>query len=344
MKVGIRIPAFAPVPVVGAIVRDCEAAGFDAAGFLDSQMITRDVFVVLAHAASITSSIRLMPAVTNPLSRHVTVLASAIRSVADIAPGRTELWLGRGFSSVNLVGLPYATVAQLGESVSRLRRLLAGEWDVIPGAHTRMHAGDGTRIPIILAATGPRALRLAGAVADGVLVSVGNEMSALESARDLVHTGAREAGRDPANLRIIVNLRTVIRDDREQARAWASPLCAHELSETDWLASHGIDVHGLETPSELTRLYPDHFHAEDWEQAVRLSSFLPADLRARMSDLLGMIGTPEDCVRCLRRLQLAGFDEVYMQTVGTMNFPESEIRAFRETIGPALTDSDTIPM
>jgi len=77
-------------------------------------------------------------------------------------------------------------------------------------------------------------------------------------------------------------------------------------------------------------------HAEDWERAIELSSFLPPDLRGRMCDALGMIGTPADSLRSLQGLRAAGFDEVYMQTVGTMNFPESEIRAFRETVGPAI--------
>jgi 5,10-methylenetetrahydromethanopterin reductase len=343
MRVGIRIPAFAPVPEVVAVVRDCEAAGFDAAGFLDSQMITRDVFVVLAAAATATRHIRLMPAVTNPLSRHITILASAIRSVADLAPGRTELWLGRGFSSVNLVGLPYATVSQLRAAVTDLRRLLAGEWDVCEGAHSRMYAGDGTHVPIILAATGPRALRLGGAVADGVLINVGSRMETLKRAAAIVADGARETGRDPATVRLIANLRTVIRADREEARAWASPLCAHQLSDPAWLDETGIDAAGLQTPNELDKLYPDYFHAEDWQRAIELSAFLPSDLRGRMCDALGLIGTPDDCLRGLLALQDAGFDEVYMQTVGTMNFPQAEIRAFRDVIGPALAARTAAP-
>src|SRR5207253_8052290 len=134
------------------------AAGFDGVGYIDSQMSTRDVFVVLAHAAAGTRRLRLFPAVTNPLTRHVSVLASAARTLADLAPGRTELWLGRGYSSANLVGLPYATVAQLRQTVRDYRRLLAGEWDVFPGVHTHMYPGDGTAVPIVLAASGPRTL------------------------------------------------------------------------------------------------------------------------------------------------------------------------------------------
>jgi hypothetical protein len=51
---------------------------------------------------------------------------------------------------------------------------------------------------------------------------------------------------------------------------------------------------------------------------------------------VGVISTPDDCVQRLRDLQEAGFNEVYLQTVGTMNFPDAEIRAFGETIRPAL--------
>src|SRR5437879_7080051 len=125
MQVSIRVPPFAPVPEVTEFTQRCEAAGFDGVGYIDSQMITRDVFVVLAHAAAGTRRLRLFPAVTNPLTRHVSVLASAARTLADLAPGRTELWLGRGYSSANLVGLPYATVAQLRQTVRDYRRLLA---------------------------------------------------------------------------------------------------------------------------------------------------------------------------------------------------------------------------
>ncbi|HTE85230.1 MAG TPA: hypothetical protein VK821_10895 [Dehalococcoidia bacterium] len=61
--------------------------------------------------------------------------------------------------------------------------------------------------------------------------------------------------------------------------------------------------------------------------------------RTVLTRAFGAIGTPDDFLQRLRELQEAGFDEVYMQTVGTMNFPDAEIRAFGETIGPALSAS-----
>lgn len=336
MDISIRVPPFAPVPEVAAFVRRCEEAGFDGVGLIDSQMIGRDVYVALAQAAAATSRVRLFPAVSNPLTRHVSVLASAAVSLDDLAPGRTELWLGRGFSSANLVGLPYATVRQMREAIGQFRRLVAGEWDVFPGAHTYMQPARGQHVPIVLAASGPRAIRLAGEVADGLLLAVGGRLEAIKEGRRLMEEGARAAGRDPSEIKLTVCLVTSIRPEREEAHTWASPLCAHRLRDKEWLKAAGIDGGDLTTPDELRELYPDYFHAEDWPRAVRLSSFVPADLRARMCDAIGLIGDPDDAVRKLEELREAGFNNVFLQTVGTMNFPEAEARAFAERIGPAL--------
>ena len=67
--------------------QDVEAGGFDGAGILDSQLLCRDTFVTLGQAASATSRLALFPAVTNPFTRHVSVLAGAMQTVEELAPG-----------------------------------------------------------------------------------------------------------------------------------------------------------------------------------------------------------------------------------------------------------------
>ena len=336
MQVSIRVPPFAPVPEVTRFTQRCEEAGFDGVGFIDSQMITRDVFVVLAHAAAATSRVRLVPAVTNPQTRHVSVLASAARSLADLAPDRVEIWFGRGFSSTNMVGLPQATTAQLRRTIEQYRGLLAGDWDVFPGAHTHMYSGDRTQVPIVLAASGPKTLRLGGELADGVVMAVGGQPGALLEARRHVEEGAQASGRPAGSVRLIACVPATIREDREEARAWAAPMAAHHAGDADWLRAMGIEADPMTPPEELINLYPDFFHAEDWDRALELAKFLPDDLRAQLCDATGIIGTPDDAVQRLRELDAAGFDEVFLMTVGTMNFPEAEMEAFAETIGPAL--------
>ena len=124
MRVSLRISPYAPVQEVIDFTRSCEEAGFDGVGFLDSAMINRDVFVTLGLAAANTSRMFLASAVTNPISRHVSTIASSAVTIDDLAPGRVQLWIGRGFSAVNLSGLPAATTRQLGDSVRQLRNLL----------------------------------------------------------------------------------------------------------------------------------------------------------------------------------------------------------------------------
>ena len=100
LKIDLRVPPCAPATDVAKFVRQCEEAGFDGVGILDSQMLERDVFVNMAFAVQATSRIRVASAVTNPVTRHLSVLASAAKTVAELAPDRVEFWIGRGYSSV----------------------------------------------------------------------------------------------------------------------------------------------------------------------------------------------------------------------------------------------------
>ncbi len=70
VQVSLRIPGTAPMPELIELIQDVEAAGFDGAGILDSQLLCRDTFVTMALASAHTSALTLFPAVTNPLTRH----------------------------------------------------------------------------------------------------------------------------------------------------------------------------------------------------------------------------------------------------------------------------------
>jgi 5,10-methylenetetrahydromethanopterin reductase len=84
------------MPELIKLIQDVEAAGFDGAGILDSQLLCRDTFVTMGLAAAHTSALTLFPAVTNPLTRHVSALASPIQTVEDLAPGRIKVAIGTG--------------------------------------------------------------------------------------------------------------------------------------------------------------------------------------------------------------------------------------------------------
>jgi 5,10-methylenetetrahydromethanopterin reductase len=335
MQVYLRVSPFAPLNEVVPFIQRVEAAGFDGVGFLDSQMINRDMFVTMALAAAATSHVKLITAVTNPVTRHVSVLANAVTSIDDVAPGRVCLWIGRGFSAVNLAGRPMATTKELHDSISQLRRLIAGEWNAIPGVESHMRSG-GKVVPVYLAAEGPRTIRLAGEVADGLLLAATYEPERWQAARDLVAEGAKAAGRDPSDVAVCVSLLTCIRPTREEALRDAGPLLTLRLNQPEWLAAHGIDAGGMRTPRALLELYPDPMHTEDQAAALTAAETVPLELRARIADVLGIVDTPDHALERLRQLAAAGVSEVYLRTVNTLSFPEGEVEAYAGGLGEAV--------
>ena len=335
MQVYLRVSPYAPVNDVIAFTREVEQAGFDGIGYLDSQMINRDLFVTMGLAAAATSRIKLITAVTNPVTRHVSVIANAATTVDDVAPGRVQVWIGRGSSAVNLAALPEATTKQMRESITQLRALIAGEWNAIPGVESRMRTG-GRRIPVYLAAAGPRTTRLAGEVADGLLMAGSMEPRRWQQARDLVTEGAKAAGRDPAQLGLCVSVLTCIRPTREEALRDAGPLLVLRLDQPEWLAAHGIDAGGIGTPQALKELYPDPMHTEDQSAAIAAAETVPVALRQQIADVVGIIGTPDDAIESLQRLATAGVSEVFLRTVDTLAFPSGEVKAYGAGIAEAV--------
>ncbi|PKB80506.1 MAG: hypothetical protein BZY88_08595 [SAR202 cluster bacterium Io17-Chloro-G9] len=339
IEIDLRIPPCGPVTDVAEFAAQCEEAGFDGVGILDSQMLERDVFVSMAFAANATRRIRISSAVINPVTRHISVLASAAKTVSELAPGRIEFWLGRGFSSVQTVGVPPASVRQMRQAVLTLKQLLRGEEVSFNGAASRMRHGDADVPPIYIAAHGPRAIEMAGEVADGVLLQVGIHPKSVEVARSHLEAGARRAGRDPKEIKVALTATTIIHEDQKEAREIARPMCAQRLIESShepYLRAAGVNHGELDIPQGLREIYPDIPHAEDWEEAMRLCAFLPDDLLAQMCDSIGLIGTPEYCAQRLREADNSGIDRLYLMTSETYQFPHRELSAFKETIFPSL--------
>ena len=339
IKIDLRVPPCKPVPEVTAFIQECEAAGFNGVGILDSQMLERDVFVSMAHALLNTKTINVASAVTNPVTRHPSVLASAAQTVSEVAPGRAQIWIGRGYSSANVVGIPPATVRQMRDSVVMMKELMGGgEYD-FGETTSRMKHGGGRKTPVYIAATGPKVMRVAGEVADGALLMTGIHPKQVSESREIISDGAKAAGRNPDNIETIYVGTTIIRDDLEEAREIARPLAVARLMQSTysrWLKTAGLDFSEFELPRGLWDLYPDVPHAEDWEKARELCAFLPKDALAKLCDTMGLIGTPEYCAERIKQLEAAGLDHLYLMTDQTYEFATGELAAFRDTIFPAL--------
>ena len=175
--------------------RVAEDAGFDIVGIADSQSVYRDVYMCLALCAAGTRRVRLGPRVINPLTRHPAVAAGAAATLAEMAPGRTMLGIGTGDSAVLNLGLTPSTRARLRAYVGTVRELLETGHSAWDGRPCRMTWGGGGRIPIYLAASGPRMLRLAGEIGDGVIINTGLTPDIVRDSIAEIRAGAESAGR-----------------------------------------------------------------------------------------------------------------------------------------------------
>jgi 5,10-methylenetetrahydromethanopterin reductase len=270
------------------------------------------------------------------------VLASLAQTVEEIAPGRLTLVIGSGYSAVNTIGKKAATLKQMRESVTTLKALLAGDNVRFGDFEARLPYASGRKIPVLLAATGPRTIELAGEVADGALLAVGLHPGSMEAAQSILNAGARKAGRDPDTLEVVYLARVHVADDVDAARDMARPICAQwalEPYRARWLREAGVDLPDLGIPPELQDLYPDIPHAENWEEARRLTSFLSDDLVARICDVIGLFGGPDRLAARLRELEGQGVDKLFLSTMESYTHPESTLRAFADGVFARLGSS-----
>ena len=266
---------FRSVAAFAADVRRAEELGWDYGFIPDSQLRRRDTYVMLAEAARATSRIRIGPLIANPVNRHISVTASSIATVDELAEGRTLLGLGIGDTAVRLAGLRPARVRELEEATRLARALLHGE-AVETGARDPARLPHARPVPVWIAAGGPRMLRAAGRVADGVFIRAGTAPANLEAAIEAVRAGATEAGRDPDGVSLGVVFHTVLVDDPERALRIGRSMAAgyYEYSPTLFEAP-GLRWDGPPVEELQREVSPDFHHTPDLEGAGRLLDFLP---------------------------------------------------------------------
>ena len=338
VRVHLRVTGTAPMPVLMALLESIEAAGFDGAGIIDSQMLARDTFVILSQAAVRTTRLALFPAVANPFTRHASVLASAIQTVEEMAPGRVKFVIGTGYTSASTIGRQPATLAEMRACIGAVKALLAGQtvdWNGTPG---RLAYASGRRIPVLMAASGPKAIEVASEVADGVVLLVGFNPALVEWAFDHLERGARRAGRRVEELEIIWAVRMGTAATTAEARRAARPTAVHWGIRWDgqWLERAGIRTPKLQVPDAVWKIHPDLSHAHDWEAAIAATSFVPDEVVAELCDALGLVGTPEYCAERIGEMAKLGARNLYVMPFETFALPETEIRAFRDVIFPQL--------
>jgi 5,10-methylenetetrahydromethanopterin reductase len=297
VKFDVAILATEPLPDVVRQVQLAERLGFDTAWITDSHLVCRELWVTLAACATATSRIRLGPGVTVPHSRHVSVTASAIATLHDLAPGRVVIGVGTGGSSAQTMGLSLAQVGKaetLARTATVLRALLAGRATRFEtGIDGRLAWLDAPRvIPIYLAGSGPRMLEASGRLGDGAIVYATVSPDVLRVAIERVAAGARQAGRDPAGLDVALWAPMSIGRDRATARD-------HARGRVASACRHPLPVRLSDEDETAIRRVREAYDAYEHATAASRHRTLVTD---RLVDLMALAGTPDDVAAQVDRL------------------------------------------
>ncbi len=263
---------------------------------------------MLGFLAAATSGVKLGVGVVNPFTRHPALLAMMAATLDRISGGRFILGMGRSDSFIieERLGMSYSrSRARLEEALKIVRDFLQegsashqGRIFRQPEVNLEMRPVQD-RLPIYAAAIGPRALKMAGALADGVLLNAYVSPGYVKYAVDVVKEAAIEAGRAADSVRIacMLVMRMTPRSEeirpglkQRLVRLFAEPHVGETLLETA-----GFDAGAA---ARLRRLDAEG----DMDGAVRL-------VTDDMVDSCYVIGPPEQCRERVEEYVRAGVDE-----------------------------------
>ena len=294
------------------------------------------MWATLAVAALETRTIRVGSCVTTFETRHPSVTAAATRTVAEVAPGRTILGVGSGDSAIKLLGMKPTRLAAMRRHIEAVRLLLDGQAADYGGREIHLHGAEPTPVPVYMAATGPKALQLAGEIADGVIVLAGLAAPLLEQALGHVGAGAARAGRSLDDLDVCVGTFCHITDDPAEAARVAKPVCVGlaQVGATGALRLAGIDI---DVPAVVPDVYPDMTHAEDWMHAAEVAGRWVSDEDGRRyAETFCLVGTAAECTERLQQARHAGVRNFYIRGFPSYELPLDLIDVFGSDIIPAV--------
>lgn len=235
--------------------REIEARGLDWIGVQDHPYQRRfvDTWTLLGAIAAATARVGFFPDVANLPLRPPAVMAKAAASLDVLSGGRFELALGAGgfWDAIEAYGGPRReprdALAALEEAIQVIRLIWSGERNLrFAGEHYRLAGAHSGPVPahpigIWLGVYGPRALRLAGRLADGWVPSLRGDLTLLSQGSARLDHAAAAAGRDPAEIRRVVNVNGQITDGarlgllRGPVDQWVDEL-------TDLAVGYGFDT------------------------------------------------------------------------------------------------------
>jgi probable F420-dependent oxidoreductase len=174
MRFGTVLQCDPPASRVVELAKAAEAAGFSYVWTFDSHVLWEEPFVIFSQILANTETIKVGPMVTNPLLRDWTVTASLFATLNEMFGNRTVCGIGRGDSSVRVLGGSPAKLSTLAEAMRVIKGLAEGRAVSYRDRTVELPWVRGGSLEVLMAAYGPKALELAGRETDGLILQLGD--------------------------------------------------------------------------------------------------------------------------------------------------------------------------
>ncbi|MGW7002205.1 TIGR03842 family LLM class F420-dependent oxidoreductase [Streptomyces sp. NPDC054933] len=335
MDFGLVLQTDPPGSAVVSLMRRAERNGFRYGWTFDSTVLWQEPYVIYSRVLEHTERLIVGPMVTNPATRAWEVTAATFATLNEMYGNRTVCGIGRGDSAMRVTGRKPNTLATLSEAMGVIRDLAEGREAAVDGTSLRLPWVRDGRLPVWMAAYGPKALALAGRQADGFILQLADLFLA-EWMIKTVRTAAAEAGRDPADIAICVAAPAYVTDGseaqlahaREQSR-WFGGMVGNHVA--DLVARYG--EHSAVVPEELTA-YISERQGYDYVHHGRVGNPDTAFVPDAVVDRFCLLGPPEAHLEKLRRLRELGVDQFALYAMHDDR--EGVIDAYGECVIPAL--------
>jgi probable F420-dependent oxidoreductase len=332
MDFGVVLQNNPPASRVVDLARLAETHGFSHVWTFDSHLLWQEPFVVYSQILAQTRKVVVGPMVTNPITRDVTVTASAFATLNEMFGNRTVCGIGRGDSAVRVLNGRPATLAELRDAVHVIRELGNARPVQINGSTVRFPWTRNSRLEVWVAGYGPKTLALTGDVADGFILQLADPDVTAWTMR-VVREAAEKAGRDPDALQFCVAAPMYVGEDRahmhDQTR-WFGGMVGNHVAEL--VARYGADS---ELPRSLTDYIAgrkDYDYNEHGRAGNTHTDFVPDEVVERFC----LLGTWEEHVARLKELSALGVT----QFAGYLMHDNKEetLREYGEHVIPALRE------
>jgi 5,10-methylenetetrahydromethanopterin reductase len=301
-----------------------ELDGFDGLSFGDTQDIAADPYCGLCLVARATERLRLLVGVTNPVTRHAAVTATSIATVQAESAGRAILGIGRGNSSLGHLRLPPATVEKTEQYVALVQAYLGehAELDHKPAPLRWVTHAGLPKVPLDVAATGPRVISLGARWAERVTVNVGaipeRVVWALSVARRAVSEGRKISSPLSLGAYVVVSVHPDFGVAVDLARG---PLAAYaHLSGMSGDGGQQLDELDRSVVQAVAADYDPQFHG-------RKEGRHAAHLDERFVRRFGVVGSPDHCVNRLAELVELGVERLLVVEGLDPSQPDEQARA-----------------